>query len=215
MQAYIFTVRQRLQSKVMFKVAATLRGNLGRWGCLLQRINFTTKVSFLGSCPRKTPPVAASFLFSTFTRNWLNWLLLIAATLLPGVWGRGPRDRVNGNLLVSPSFLRGCDSQLWNIGLVFVSEVSPREQDSSLLCFCVISVGSPSPTFQLQSHSRNLHMFVGDNDFEEIRIILSLSPPSLHCFPLPLSALHLLRSVMPSTSTAFHFKNSFEPYLEQ
>lgn len=80
-------------------------GSLGRWSCLLQRISFTTKASFLGPCPRKTPPVAASFLFSTFTRNWL---LPIAATLLPGAPGRGPRNRVNGGLLVSPSFLRGC-----------------------------------------------------------------------------------------------------------
>jgi hypothetical protein len=78
MCAHSFTVRQRLQSKVMFKLAATLQDNPGRWSCLLQRINFVTKVSLLGSCPRKTPRVAASFLFSTFPRDWLNrccWLL--------------------------------------------------------------------------------------------------------------------------------------------
>lgn len=92
--AYIFTVRQRLQSKVVFKVAAILRDNLGRWSCLLQRINFVTEVSFLGSCPRKTPPVAASFLFGSVHQRLaellLLLLLLIAATLLSGGPGRGP-----------------------------------------------------------------------------------------------------------------------------
>lgn len=72
MRAHIFTVRQRLQSKVMLKVAGTLRNSLGRWSCLLQRINFVTKVSLLESCPRKSLRVAGTFLFSTFTRDWLN-----------------------------------------------------------------------------------------------------------------------------------------------
>lgn len=69
-----------------------------------------------------------------------------------------------------------------------MSGVSPgkRAGFENLLCFRVISVGSPGPTFQLQFCIRNLDMFVGDNDFEKIRIILSLSPLSLSpLFPTP------------------------------
>lgn len=102
MRAHIFTVRQRLQSKVMFKVATTLWDNLGRWNYPLQRINFVTKVSFLGSCPRKTPPEAARFLLSPFTRDGLN---RCCHTLSPRARERPQRCREWGS---SCCFLRGC-----------------------------------------------------------------------------------------------------------
>lgn len=101
LHAHIFTVRQRLWSKVMFKVSATLWDMLGRRSCLLQSINVLTKLGFLGSCPRKTPATAVSFLVSTFARDSCAELwLLIAGTLLLGEPGRGHRDGVNGVFLV-------------------------------------------------------------------------------------------------------------------
>lgn len=103
-------------------------------------------------------------------------------------------------------------------GFVLVSGVSPGEQGGRLLCSLVWFLwGAKVPPFNDGFALETRICLVGDNDFETY--ILALSPLlpslSLHHFPHPLIALHLLCSEMPSACTANPLQNAFEPYTGQ